>query len=162
MNLACTIPASSLSWHSGSVLYLSRGPLCFSTTQACPSRTSKPAAYCCAPCSSSIPPSVHFFPLCVTLKSSWLVPYVVSLLMKRGRVVEDSEGEKWWHQRGGRLEKPVEIPSVKAEGSNRKWKEKSCITQHGTHGQDTNSPLQGWETTLKTVLACPNLGSGGF
>lgn len=96
------------------LLYPSRGPLCF-TTQACPSRTSKPAAYCCAPCSSSILPSIHFFPLCVTSKSSWLVPYVVSLLMKRGRVVEDSEGEKWWHQRGGRLEKPVEIPSVKAE-----------------------------------------------
>lgn len=38
---------------------------------------------------------------------------------------------------------PVEIPSVRAEGSNRKGKGKSCVTQHGTRAQDTNSPLQG-------------------
>lgn len=57
---------------------------------------------------------------------------------------------------------PVEIPSVKAERSKRKWKEKSYFTQHGVHGQDTTSSLQGCETTLKTVLACTNLGSRGF
>lgn len=139
-----------LSWPSGSVLDPSRGPLCFSTT-ACPSRTSKPAAHWCAPCSFIHTAFSSFLPPLVTLKSSWLVPCVVSLLMKRGGVVEDSEWEKWWHQRGGGLEMPVEIPSVRAEVSNRKGKGKSCITQHGTHAQDTNSPLQGWETTLKTT-----------
>lgn len=101
------------------------------------------------PVPSSISPSIHFFPLC-NIEKQLIGALCCKFTMKRGGVVEDSEWEKWWHQRGGRLEMLVEISSVRAEGSNRTWKEK-CITQHGTHGQDTNSPLQGWETTLKTT-----------